>query len=209
MSLSPAILRAMQAAGASIDVIIAAVEADAAVMAERAEAKRANNAERQRRFKARKAGKVTPDNALPALPDVTSPVSPNDIYSNPLPNPSGTEVPSLCDRVVEAWNQGPAKAGAPKARKLDAARRKALCTRLKEHTEAEVFEAIANIGKSDWHCGKNDRGWSANLGWVLKNPENFNKALELGDRDNVLPLKPATELNLAQQILARKAAGGG
>lgn len=178
MTINPAILRAMQAAGASTDVIIAAIEADAAQEAERAEKKRANNAERQRRFKARKRGEVTQDNALPTLPDVTSPeVSPKD-KSNPLPNPSDAEA-SLSVRVVEAWNEGPAKSGATAARPLDANRRKALSARMKEHSEAEVFEAIHNLGSSPFHCGQNDRGWSVNLGWLLKSPENFQKALEM------------------------------
>jgi len=73
------VLRAMAAAGASIEVIIAAVEADAAKEQARRDAKRENNAERQRRFKAKRKGK-TPSNAGNALPGVTPP---NDIYSNP------------------------------------------------------------------------------------------------------------------------------
>lgn len=179
--IDPAVLRAMQAAGATIDVIIAAVEADAAKEAERVEAKRANNAERQRRFKAKKKAEAELGNALPTLPSVTSPEVPPKDKSNPLPNPSDAEA-SLSVRVVAAWNDGPAKQGATAARPLDGGRRKALSARMREHSEDELFEAIANLAASPFHCGSNDRGWSVNLGWLLKSPENFQKALEMGRR---------------------------
>jgi hypothetical protein len=211
MTISPAVLRAMQAAGASTDIIIAAIEADAAQEAERLESKRANNAERQRRFKAKKrAEKVTAGNAGNALPGVTSSpeVSPNDIYSNPHPNPTtGAEAPCpLADRVVEAWNEGPGKRGATNAKPLNADRRKSLSLRLREHTEAEVFEAIRNVGQSDFHCGKNDRGWTANIGWLLKSPENFQKALELKPRKPLAPPASGAPTDLIQHILRRQAA---
>ncbi len=81
MSLTPAVLDALLAAGATADMIVAAVKADMAEAEARKETKRAGNAERQRRFKAKR--KATRDNAGNALPDVTP--SPNDIYSNPHP----------------------------------------------------------------------------------------------------------------------------
>jgi len=81
VSLTPAILDALLAAGASAEMIVAAVKADMVDVEARKEGKRANNAERQRRFKAKR--KVTTDNAGNALPPVTP--SPNDIYSNPQP----------------------------------------------------------------------------------------------------------------------------
>jgi hypothetical protein len=41
-----------------------------------------------------------------------------------------------------------------------------------------VFRAIDGIASSDWHCGKVS-DWRADLGWMLKSPENFQKALDL------------------------------
>ena len=73
MAIDADILRAMAAAGASIEVIIAAVEADAVKEQARREAKRENNAERQRRFKAKRKGRA-PSNAGNALPSVTPPI---------------------------------------------------------------------------------------------------------------------------------------
>jgi hypothetical protein len=73
MAIDADILRAMAAAGASIEVIIAAVEADALKENARRESKRENNAERQRRFKAKRRGR-TSSNAGNALPRVTPPI---------------------------------------------------------------------------------------------------------------------------------------
>lgn len=89
MTIKPEVLRAMQSAGASIDIIIAAIEADAAGDDDRRERRRANNAERQRRFKERlksaeEVTELTPDNAGNALATVTPPsLPPNENNSNP------------------------------------------------------------------------------------------------------------------------------
>lgn len=94
--LDPAVLRAMAAAGASIEVIIAAVEADCEAQEAKKAAKRANNAERQRRFKARQKREVTDDNAGNALPSVT-PLSlpPNENISNPPTHTPGYNTPRV------------------------------------------------------------------------------------------------------------------
>jgi hypothetical protein len=150
---------------------------------------RSKGADRQARYEERKRQKASESvrDDYRASPEV----SPNDIYSNPHPNPSTPDAaaprPSICGKVVEAWNAGPAKAGATPAKPLDDGRRKALSLRLREHSEAEVFEAIANLGRSPWHCGKGEKGWKANIGWILKSPENFQKALEMGGSANSDP----------------------
>ena len=74
MTIKPEVLDALLAAGATAEMIVAAVKADLASEAERVERKRANNAERQRRFKA-KNKEVTDDNAGNALPSVTPSLS--------------------------------------------------------------------------------------------------------------------------------------
>lgn len=59
--IKPEVLRALIAAGATAEMIVAAVEADTAAEAARMAAKRANNAERQRRFKERKKQEQEPE----------------------------------------------------------------------------------------------------------------------------------------------------
>ena len=59
--IDPAVLDAMLAAGASAEVIVAAVKADAARADARREAQRAGNARRQRRYRDRLHGEGTGD----------------------------------------------------------------------------------------------------------------------------------------------------
>ena len=90
--------------------------------------------------------------------------------------------PPLSDRVVTAWNLAAARAGLSTARTLDGARKARLATRVKAHGEQAVFDAIANLSASRFHCGGNNHGWKATLGWLLESPVNFTKALDLGQR---------------------------
>jgi hypothetical protein len=132
------------------------------------------NAERQARFRARKSNAVT-------VTPVTENDPPNEYISNPRVSPSGAKAPPspFAEKIVSAWNAGPAARGAKKAIRLDASRRKLLAARQRENTEDEIFAAMANLAANKFHCGENDRGWRVNLGWFLK-AENFTKALEMG-----------------------------
>lgn len=107
MSLTPAVLDALLAAGATADMIVAAVKADMAEGEARKVEKRAGNAERQRRFKAKRRG--TADNASNALPAVTPP---NDIGSNPpelIPSEAKASLPrrGRAARLPDDWTPEP------------------------------------------------------------------------------------------------------
>ena len=97
-----------------------------------------------------------------------------------LPFSLEQDPPPLADRVVTAWNLAAARAGLSTARALDNARKARLATRVKAHGEQAVFDAIANLSASRFHCGGNTQGWKATLGWLLESPVNFAKALDLG-----------------------------
>ena len=183
MSIDPALLRALQAAGGTIDQVIALVEADAASEEAKREARRAGNAERQRRFKAKR--KVTKANGSNALPSVIP--SPNDIYSNPQPVPLDIPdgiSPPIDDRpvslepehVVEAWNETAERLGLPKAR-LTPQRRRLLKTRIREHPIEDFTEAIAAIERSPFLRGDNPRAWRADFDFLLQ-PKSFTKLIE-------------------------------
>ena len=165
-------------------------------------------AERMRRYRANKAAKE----AKPVTRNVTDErdgtPTPNEYISNPHVSPDGAKAPcppSLSERVVSAWNDQAKPAGATGANPLNADRRKALSLRVKEHGEDAVFTAIANIAASPFHCGKNDRGWSANIGWLLKSPENFAKALEMGGGRSAAP---SIDMDEYRARMARLEAGG-
>jgi hypothetical protein len=98
-----------------------------------------------------------------------------------LPLSFETDTLSLCDRTLAAWNEAAGRVGLSQARPFDAGRKAKLALRAKAHGEQAVFDAIANIAASRFHCGNNARGWKATLGWLLESPGNFLKALELGD----------------------------
>jgi hypothetical protein len=146
------------------------------------------NAARQARHRAKRRSNAVTVTEAPLNEDTSKPR-----------NPNGTEVPSspLADRVVEAWNEGPGKRGARAARALDASRRKLLSLREREHGEEAVFEAIRNLAASQFHCGENERGWRANIGWLLK-AENFLKMLEMSP----VQANGCRTLTIAEQIEA-------
>lgn len=166
MSINAAALRLMREKGLSLDDV---VEIAAAMEARRDP----TGAERAQRCRDKKRGIVTRDVTRDA---------PNDIYSKPLADPVEAEASTspFEIRLVEEWNAKAAKAGARRSVKLDASRKTLLRARRRDFSEDELLQAVANIAASPFHCGKNDRGWRAGLGWVLK-AENFTKALELGD----------------------------
>ena len=66
----------------------------------------------------------------------------------------------------------------PAARKLTPERRKHLNARVKVHGKEAVSLAIRAMCQSDFHSGKSGKWVHGNLGWLLKNDENFTKMLE-------------------------------
>lgn len=156
-------------------------------------------AERMRRHRAKKVGNGVTRNVTQ---DVT-PAPPNEYISNPPePSEASASLPPLLEKVVSEWNTGPAANGARKATKLDASRKALLRARLRDHGEAELFAAMANLAASKFHCGENDRGWRANLGWFLE-AKNFLKALEMTSDASAQrqPAKPMNEADRAAYLL--------
>lgn len=166
MSLTAAAIRLLAEKGLSALEI--------AEVAEAMQPTRSPNAERQARYRENKKAKTAKRN-------VTRNVTPpNDIYSNPpvSPSPNGEVPPDFADRFVSVWNEG-VEAGLPQARKLTGQRLTKLKARKRVFGEDDLFEAARNLARSPFHCGQNDRGWAANIGWLLKSDENVAKALEL------------------------------
>lgn len=183
-----AVLRAMAAAGASTEVIIAAVEAAQAAEDARRVAKREGNARRQREFKARKRGQVTRGNAGNALPDVTPldkeippkppkeinpPISP--VISNEMTPPPSDLV--TVEEVVDGWNALAAKRGLPQIAKLSDQRRRKAKAQAKRFPIDDWVNVFAKISQSPFLRGENDRGWRCDFDFILSE-QNFIKILE-------------------------------
>jgi hypothetical protein len=83
------------------------------------------------------------------------------------------------DGFVAYWNQF---SSLPGIQNMNATRIKQLKTRVKEETFAENWKAIIEkLSQSKFHTGENDRGWKANVDWILKNDTNYMKILEMPD----------------------------
>lgn len=70
----------------------------------------------------------------------------------------------------------------PKVRSISAAREKAIRARLRTYSMDDVKEVFEKTEKSDFLKGKNNRNWSANFDWLMKDA-NFAKILD-GNYDN-------------------------
>lgn len=83
----------------------------------------------------------------------------------------------LADEVAaafDAYNATAAECGLPQAAKLTADRRAKIKARLKDYGFDGWKQAMANIEKSGFLTGANDRKWKADLDFVLK-PASFGK----------------------------------
>jgi len=141
------------------------------------------NTERQARHRARKRNAVT---VTPVTP------SPNDIYSNPLPEPleisneisppisildeATGEPPLTAEEILDAWNDTAGRIGLPKA-KLTPQRRRKLIPLIRQHTIADFTEAIRAVERSPFLRGENNRAWRADFDFFLQ-PSSFTKLIE-------------------------------
>lgn len=103
---------------------------------------------------------------------------PSDSQANADKNPSGKKSHWL----IEVWNQNRGKL--PEARKsISESRRKKILARIKQEPDRKDWEeVIQRLSASDFCNGKNDNGWVADFGFLIK-PETFTATLE-GRYDN-------------------------
>jgi uncharacterized protein YdaU (DUF1376 family) len=91
-----------------------------------------------------------------------------DTSSNEEVVPDGTS-PRDALEAFEAYNNLALKVGLPQARTLTPQRRKNLMARLREHGGLEAWGiALANIERSAFLRGRNDRGWRCDLDFLLQ-----------------------------------------
>lgn len=81
------------------------------------------------------------------------------------------------DDVVDAWNDLAKDRDLPKVLKITPARRKQIQARIKEYSPDDWSTALTAIYKSKFLCGDNDRGWKANIDFLLQ-PSSFVKLIE-------------------------------
>lgn len=88
------------------------------------------------------------------------------------PTPQGGNLD--CLTAYELWNETALRCGLPQAAKLTPDRRRKLAARLKDYSLNGWKQALVNIERSSFLNGDNDRGWRANLDFLLQ-PTSFAK----------------------------------
>lgn len=83
----------------------------------------------------------------------------------------------VINKIIIEWNKMAGEAGLQKVHKLTSSRERAFKARLKDYTEAEFMTAIETIPTKSFLIGQNDRGWSANIDWLLR-PSTITKISE-------------------------------
>lgn len=79
--------------------------------------------------------------------------------------------------VVDAWNELADRKGLRKAVKLTEQRKRQIHARIRQNSLEEWQEALAAVERSRFCCGENDRGWRADLDFLLQ-PKSFTRLIE-------------------------------
>lgn len=100
----------------------------------------------------------------------------NDIFVNGVDEPNRIEY----KKIVEKYNS--ICKSYPKIKTLSDSRKKMIKARLNTHTVEDIETVFAKAEQSDFLKGGNNRNWSANFDWMLKD-SNFAKIMD-GNYDN-------------------------
>lgn len=84
------------------------------------------------------------------------------------PPPKGGVSPMDALRAFEAYNATALRCGLPQAAKLTPDRQRKIIARLRDYGPDGWDRALANIERSSFLTGTNDRGWRANLEFLLQ-----------------------------------------
>jgi DNA-binding transcriptional regulator YhcF (GntR family) len=80
------------------------------------------------------------------------------------------------EHVVEAWNEMAGRCGLAKARMTEP-RRRSLAARIRQHPIEDWTEAIDAVERNPWMHGANDKGWRADIDFLLQ-PKSFTRLIE-------------------------------
>lgn len=104
------------------------------------------------------------------------------------------------DKIVELYNQ--ICLSLPKAKILTETRKKKIKARLKTYSIEDFETAFKKMEASSFLRGENDRGWTANLNWLIDRDDNMAKVLEDYYKDKEIKSKAAREQEEAFRMLA-------
>lgn len=192
------IVEALVAAGATSEMILAAVRAAEAEQVNALEQRRRNDADRQARKRDReKSRDVTvrhSDRFLTGAGDARVDDKTSTSEIEPQVKKEGD---ALTREALEAYSAMADRAGLAVPRSITSGRRQRLQAVIREHGLPTFLEAVAKVGASSFCRGGNERGWKADLDFILQ-AKSFPKILE-GHYDDRKPVaregpqgKPAT-----------------
>lgn len=129
---------------------------------------------------------------LTGQPDI--PVNQDDQGGQPgLPKPPLTtqsEAKASVERIISHWNERSKDSGIPVVRVLNHSRKQMLFSRLKEHGEAAMLEAVDKVHDSLFCRGLKGDGRKADIMFILQ-PKTLPRVLEgFYGQDNDSPAKP-------------------
>lgn len=104
------------------------------------------------------------------------------------------------EKIVELYNQ--ICLSLPKTKILTEARKKKIKARLKTYRIEDFETAFKKMEASSFLRGENDRGWTANLNWLIDRDDNMAKVLEDSYIDRERKSKAAREQEEAFKMLA-------
>lgn len=87
------------------------------------------------------------------------------------------EVQRTYDLFVEKFNKN------PKTFKLTPKRRKKIKTRLKDCGESMIRKAIENTANNSFYTGENERGWKADLDFILRSYEQVERLANMENKE--------------------------
>lgn len=113
-----------------------------------------------------------------------------EVRSKKNKNNTYVEAQGAYDRYIKSFNKN------PNTYKLTPKRKAKLQARLKDVGEEILFKAIDNVSRSAFHNGDNDRGWKADLDWIIKSYEQVERLANIevkGFNEN----EPITNIDLS------------
>jgi len=112
---------------------------------------------------------------------------------------------SVDQEFMDHWNRF---SNLPRIKTMTGGRKRNLKVRMKEPDFRENWKTVVcKLSRSAFHTGNNDRGWKANVDWILKNDQNYLKILELEDRPDPLDASLGTRDASDEDIRKLKEAG--
>lgn len=165
-----ALVRRMAEAGAPPEAIALAVEAVEAEQAKEA-ARKAKRAGQKRQERDRRATVAATSHDAPPSDKEKSPEPPKEI-TTPHSAPKGASYPPRekleVDEAIRLYSEMAQRSGLAVPRAITPARRQRIAARLREHGLPTWTEAVNRIEASNFCRGQNDRGWRADLDFLLQ-----------------------------------------